>query len=232
MLDVEYPVECPSESSVQAPQPTPVSPFKLSVQEAVDPTKILIEGHNSGCAGIPGNLLVLSSHKDLLKEGGLSANMVREVGANLEGQEPIVQLTDDHSTTYKLTYLAPIAGDYKLTVTYDNINISNSPFSLCIQPPTGCDKCRVQHSYLDEDHNIENPVDFSVDVTHAGPGLLTIKVTDPKGSQLKVHSTVNRTLLNVIHYLTFNPKITGMYTVKIFWNDKEISWHPIYCERN
>ena len=64
-------------------------------------------------------------------------------------------------------------------MTYDGVNASNSPFMLSITPPVDHDKCRVQHSYLDEDHNIENPVDFSVDVTHAGSGLLTTKVTDP-----------------------------------------------------
>ena len=212
-FDVEYPVKCADDSSVQDPQPAPVPSFKLAVQGAVDPTKIIIEDCNHGCAGIPGNLLVSSSHKGLLKEEGLSAKMVKQVGANIKGQEPMVQLADDHSTTYKLTSLVPIAGDYKPTVTYDNVNI---------RPPAGYDKCRVQHSYLNEDHNIKNPVDFSVDVTHAGPDLLTIKVMDPNGSEVKVGSTVDRTQLNVIHYLTFNSKITGKYTVNVFWDDKEI----------
>ena len=209
-------------------RPVNCSPFKLTVRRAVlvDPTKIIIEGYNHGCAGIPGNLLISSSHRDLLEEGGLSANMSKQAGANLEGQEPKVKLIDNHSTTYKLTYLVPIAGEYKLTVTYDNVNISNSPLSLSIRPPADCDKCRVQHSYLDEDHNIKNPVDFSVDVTDAGPGLLTTKVMDPNDSQVKVCSNVDHTPLNVIHYLTFNPKITGNYIVNIFWDDMRIPGTP------
>lgn len=222
-LDVEYPVECGGDSSVQDSQPAPASPLKLTVQRAADPNKIKIDGCNRGCTGIPDNLLVSSSHRDLLKEGGLSANMVKQVEANLKGQESMVQLTDDPSTTYKLTDLTPIAGDYKLTATYDNVN---SPFNLSIRPPPGCDKCRVQHSYMHEDHNIKNPVDFSVDVTQAGPGLLTIKVMDPNDSQVKVDSTVDRTLINIIHYLTFNPKITGKYTVNVFWDEKEIPGTP------
>ena len=154
-------------------RPVNCSPFKLTVRRAVlvDPTKIIIEGYNHGCAGIPGNLLISSSHRDLLEEGGLSANMIKQAGANLEGQEPKV-------------------------------------------------------NYLDEDHNIKNPVDFSVDVTNAGPGLLTTKVMDPNDSQVKVCSNVDHTPLNVIHYLTFNPKITGNYIVNIFWDDMRIPGTP------
>ena len=202
------------------------SPFKLSVRRLVDPTKIVIQGDNQGCVGLPGVLRVLTPHKDLLEEGALAANMVREVGANLAGQEPKVELIDNHTTIYKLTYLVPVPGDYKLTVTYDKVNVSNSPFKLSIRPPADYNKCRVQHSYLDEDHNIENPVDFSVDVTHAGSGSLVTKVLDPNNSQVQVYTDVDHTPLNVIHYLKFKPKGIGKYTVSILWDDAAIPGTP------
>ena len=202
------------------------SPFKLTVRRLVDPTKIVIQGDNQGCVGLPGVLRVLTLHKDLLEEDGLAANMVREVGANLAGQEPKVELIDNHTTVYKLTYLVPISGDYKLSVTYDKADVSNSPFTLSIRPPADSDKCRVQHSYLDEDHNIENPVDFSVDVTHAGSGSLITKVLDPNNSQVQVYSDVDHTPLNVIHYLKFKSKSIGKYTVSILWDNEAIPGTP------
>ena len=203
-----------------------LSPFKIPVKRLVDPTKIVIQGDNRGCVGLPGVMRVLTTQRDLIEEGGLSASMVRQVGANLAGQEPKVELIDNRSTTYKLTYLVPVPGDYKLMVTYDGVNVSNSPFILSVRSPADRDKCRVQHSYLDEDHNIENPVDFSVDVTHAGSGLLTTKVTDPNGSQVQVYSDVDHTPLNIIHYLKFKPKTIGKYTVNILWDDEAIPDTP------
>ena len=62
--------------------------------------------------GLPGVMQVLTSQKGLLEEGSLSAIMVRQVGANLARQEPKVELIDNLSTTYKLTYLVPVPGDY------------------------------------------------------------------------------------------------------------------------
>ena len=207
-------------------KPVCKSPFNINVGRAVDPTKIIIQGDNRGCVGIPGNLLVLASDKGLLEDGGLCANMVRQVGANLVGQEPKVDLIDNQTSTYKLTYLVPVAGDYRLTVTYENVNVSNSPFTLSIHPPADRDKCRVQHSYLDEDHNVENPVDYSVDVTHAGSGSLTTKVVDPNGTPVRVYSDVDHTPLNVMHYLKFNPKIIGVYTVNVLWDGEAIPNTP------
>ena len=202
------------------------SPFKLSVRRLVDPTKIVIQGDNQGCVGLPGVLQVLTPHEGLLEEDGLVANMVREVEANLAGQEPKIELTDNCTTVYKLTYLVPVPGDYKLTVTYNKADVSNSPFTLSIQPPADRDKCRVQHYYLDEDHNIENPVDFSVDVTHAGYGSLITKVLDPNNSQVQMYTDVDHTPLNVIHYLKFKPKGIGKYTVNILWDDAAIPGTP------
>ena len=202
------------------------SPFRVMVKRLVDPSKIIIQGDNCGCVGLPGILRVLTAHKGLLEDDGLSAVMVRQVGANFAGQEPKVELIDNNSTTYKLTYLIPVSGDYQLMVTYDKVNVSNSPFTLSIRPPADHDKCIVQHSYSDEDHNIENPVDFSVDVTHAGSGSLTTKVRDSNGSQVQVYSDVDHTPLNVIHYLKFKPKNIGKYTVNIFWDNEPIPGTP------
>ena len=207
-------------------KPVPSSPFQLTVKRAVDPTKIVIQGDNRGCVGIPGVLQVLTSNKDLLEEGGLSASIIRQVGANLAGQEPKVELIDNRSTSYRVNYLIPVAGEYNLTVTYGGLNVSNSPFTLSIRPPADREKCRVQHSYLEEDHNIDNPVNFSVDITHAGAGSLTTKVADPHGTQVQVYSDVDHTPLNTIHYLKFNAKITGKYTVNIFWENEEIPGTP------
>ena len=204
----------------------PSSPFRIVVKRLVDPAKIMIHGDNSGCVGLPGILRLLTPHKDLLEDDSLATYMVRQVGANLAGQEPKVDLSDNQTTTYKLTYLVPVAGDYILTVTYDKVNVSNSPFTLSIRPPADRDKCRLQHSYLDEDHNIENPVDFSVDVTHGGSGSLVTKVLDPSGSQVHVYSDVDHTPLNVIHYLKFKPKVIGKYTVNILWEDEAIPGTP------
>ena len=203
-----------------------LSPFKVIVKRLVDPAKLMIHGDNHGCVGLPGILRLLTPHKDLLEDDSLSAYMVRQVGANLAGQEPKVELTDNHTTTYKLTYLVPVPGDYILTVMYDKVNVSNSPFTLSIRPPADHDKCRLQHSYLDEDHNIENPVDFSVDVTHAGSGSLVTKVLDPSGSQVQVYTDVDHMPLNTVHYLKFKPKVIGKYTVNILWEEEAIPGTP------
>ena len=148
-----------------------------------------------------GSRTLSATKEEIVQPFSLNQTMEKVV---LEQTEPVT------------TSIAPAPSNYQRT--YDKINVPN------IHPPASHDKCRLQ--CLDEDHDIKNPVDFSVDVTHAGSGSLKTKVLNPNGSQMQVYSDVNQTPLNILHHLKFNPKVIGKYTVNILWENEAIPGTP------
>jgi len=209
----------------------PGSPFKLNIKQLVAANADMVKAFGPGLYSA--QLQQLAEFTITTKQAGngiLAVSALSTKGSievNLELKEP---------DKYSAKYNPSIIGDIFIFIKWDEIQISGSPFKVHIADniltsvPTlassDVSKCKIEYTSLNEGHNIDKPMEFSVDVSNAGIGSLIANVVDPKGSQVQVYSDVNESEGIVTHNLCVIPKLLGKYTVNVLWNDHTIPRTP------
>ena len=199
------------------------TPIKLDVKKSIDCSAITAEGDalQYGYCGKTELVTLLASDSGLLKDGDLTAVMKSTDADSTDGCEDIaVEMKDKGNGKYLLTYKAPVAGNYMLSIDYEEQPITQSPFAITIREPPNASKCQLQ--VPDNLIMVNNVATFTVDCTAAGYGSLSVTANDPVGHETEV--SISET--HNIYTVTFKPVFVGDYTVEALWCGKPIPSVP------
>ena len=221
----------------------PGSPFELNVKQHVATNAAMVKAFGNGLQN--GKLQEWAEFTVETKQAGQG---VLAIIAHTNGAHGALEVrTEPKGDGMCIArYLPTTVGNVSLIVKWSGNHIPGSPFIVQIadvkkyllQQPAILEKvvdcqslgasaehvdCKIQH--LTDNPIIDEPVEFSVDVTDAGEGSLRAKVTGPKNAPVQVHSDVDKSE-GVIYNIKFIPTIVGKYTINVSWNDKGISTSP------
>jgi len=194
------------------------TPMKLDIKKSIDYSAIRAEGDalQYGYCGRTESITLLASDSGLLKDGDLTTVMKSTDSC----EEAAVEMKDKGNGKYLLTYKAPVAGNYMLSIDYEEQPISQSPFTVTIREPPNASKCQLQ--VPEQLIMVNNVATFTVDCTAAGYGNLSVTAKDPVGHETEVSISE----ANNVFTVTFKPMFVGDYTVEAQWSSKPIPSVP------
>uniref|UniRef100_A0A8C5FXD9 Filamin B n=1 Tax=Gadus morhua TaxID=8049 RepID=A0A8C5FXD9_GADMO len=197
----------------------PGSPFKVSVTDEVDPSKVRVTGPgvSSGVrARVPQSFTV-----DCSKAGQapLAVSLTNPKGSVAEP----VQVKDNRDGTHSVSYSPSIEGVHSLAVKYAGQDVPRSPFKLRVQPTHDASRVQASGPGLTSGVPASLPTNFTVDASEAGLAELEVAVTDQDGKAMpaSIHDNGDGTWL--VSYL---PDRTGRYGVRITYGGQDVPMSP------
>lgn len=181
-------------------EPVPGSPFSVNVVNFCDPSRCKATG--SGLeAGTTGELckFTIDTHEAGL--GGLTLA--------IEGPaETKLKCVDNKDGSCSVEYIPTQPGDYEITVCFASTHIPGSPFGVSVTNPVCPEKVRVFGPALESKGiGAGEPTFFNIDVSDAGPGLISVTINNYNGIPVDNVTVVNRG--------------GGLYTVNFIPPDEE-----------
>uniref|UniRef100_A0A3Q3JD12 Calponin-homology (CH) domain-containing protein n=1 Tax=Monopterus albus TaxID=43700 RepID=A0A3Q3JD12_MONAL len=199
--------------------PIPGSPFRVPVQDPVDPSKVKCSGPGLGAgvrAHVPQTFTV-----DCTKAGQAPLD-VKLYGPS--GTVEPVGVKNNGDGTHTVHYTPAQDGPYTVAVKYANQEVPHSPFKVMSQPGHDASKVRASGPGLDKKGvSASLPVEFTIDARDAGEGLLTVQILDPEGKPKNASIQDNRDGTYTVSYV---PDSTGPYTITIKYGGDEIPYSP------
>ncbi|XP_050564011.1 filamin-C [Cygnus atratus] len=199
--------------------PIPGSPFRVPVQDVVDPSKVKCSGPGLGPsvrARLPQTFTVDCS------AAGLAPLEVTLLGPT--GLAEPVEVRDNGDGTHKVTYTPATDGPYTVAVKYADQEVPRSPFKIKVLPAHDASKVRASGPGLSTSGIPASlPVEFTIDARNAGEGLLTVQILDPEGQPKKAAIRDNGDGTYTVSYV---PDLPGRYTITIKYGGDEIPCSP------
>uniref|UniRef100_A0A8B9EF24 Filamin C n=1 Tax=Anser cygnoides TaxID=8845 RepID=A0A8B9EF24_ANSCY len=226
--------------------PIPGSPFRVPVQDVVDPSKVKCSGPGLGPsvrARLPQTFTVDCSAAGLAP---LEVTLLGPTGCSVHGSpcptgtlphrdpaplilppaglaEP-VEVRDNGDGTHKVTYTPATDGPYTVAVKYADQEVPRSPFKIKVLPAHDASKVRASGPGLSASGIPASlPVEFTIDARNAGEGLLTVQILDPEGQPKKAAIRDNGDGTYTVSYV---PDLPGRYTITIKYGGDEIPCSP------
>ena len=204
--------------------------LKFDVINNVAPTSISLvvgEGSITVISGERSDVILHAPEPGLVKQGLLAVGCT---GANMPSDDPRVprlNIQDSSNGTYVVQILATDPGKYALNVYWLKKHIAGSPFTLLVKPCPVASKCILSTSSSNMAAVlITTPLQFSVDSTDAGQGLLDVVIRDSEGQLYTVHAVERNHQKRTLHEVRFEPKAIGCYTVHVTWEGMDIPRSP------
>ncbi|KAM9365728.1 LOW QUALITY PROTEIN: filamin-B-like [Pholidichthys leucotaenia] len=196
----------------------PGSPFKVTVKDVVDPSKVKVSGPGVGSAvraNIPQSFCV-----DCRKAG--TAPLATTITGPKGVAEP-VEVTDNGDGTHTVNYVPTLEGPYMVEVKYGEEDIPSSPFRFKVLPTHDASKVRVSGPGVTNGVPASFPVDFTVDTRDAGRSQLSVLITDQDGKlkQPSIHDNGDGT-----YQVSYVPDRTGRYTIIIKYGGDDVPASP------
>ena len=205
------------------------SPMTFDVIKPVDASKITVSGPglNQAVANRHTEVTIFAQKSQLLERGTLSYNF-KLLGAVEEEEIPDVECKDNGNGTYNLVYTPKTTGGLELTILCEGKPIKGCPFNIDVKPEPDAKKCTISGDALGADifHQINDPVELTVDTTTAGTGSLTISGTKPDEDVLRVFTTEEQETNKHVHFLKFDPTLVGTYNLSVMWEGDHIQGSP------
>ena len=133
-----------------------------------------------------------------------------------------VSVTPTSDNHYNVEFTPTDDAEYLLTVKYDDVHISGSPFKLVFGPPeSDASKCTSSGDGLLASI-VDKPAKFIVDTVEAGPGELNVAIEGASGALQPKINPVGDTQMEV----TYQTTMPGKHTVFVRWSDKDIPGSP------
>ncbi|XP_061796901.2 filamin-B isoform X1 [Nerophis lumbriciformis] len=199
-------------------QHIPGSPFKVPVQDTVDPYKVKVSGPGVGQgvrAHIPQSFTV-----DCRKAG--KAPLAVTVAAPRGALEP-VEVVDNRDGTHTVSYTPSVEGMYSVDVLYGEEDVPSSPFRFRVLPTHDASKVRASGPGLTGKVLASFPVEFNIDAKQAGQGQLSVLITDQDGKPKlpSIHDNEDDT-----YQVSYIPDRAGRYTIVIKYGGDDIMTSP------
>ena len=151
--------------------------------------------------------------------GSLSA----KVAGDLAGSIPS-EVKEKSPDVFDVLFVPSKPDIYKVDVFWADMPVKDSPFTVDTRPPVFPEnvKCGELLFTLPGE-----PASLTADASTAGPGTLTAKCSGEKSKEISVKITV--TAENV-YEVSFIPQIEDVYTLWIFYNEKEVKESPVTAD--
>ncbi|XP_067446272.1 filamin-C-like isoform X1 [Thunnus thynnus] len=195
--------------------PVPKSPFRVSVVEGCDPTRVRAYG-----PGLEGGITNKSNCFTVETRGAGTGGL----GLTIEGaSEAKISCKDNKDGSCSVEYVPFTPGDYDVNINYGGHPIPGSPFRVPVKDPVDPSKVKCSGPGLGTGVRAHVPQTFTVDCTKAGQAPLDVKLYGPTGTVEPVGVKNNGDGTHTVHY---TPAQDGPYTVAVKYADQEVPHSP------
>ncbi|CAL8320227.1 unnamed protein product, partial [Gadus morhua 'NCC'] len=193
----------------------PKSPFRVSVVEGCDPTRVRAYG-----PGLEGGVTNKANCFTVETRGAGTGGL----GLTVEGaSESKMSCKDNKDGSCSVEYVPFTAGDYDVNITYGGHPIPGSPFRVPVRDPVDPTKVKCSGPGLGSGVRAHVPQSFTVDCTKAGQAPLDVKLYGPTGTAEPVGVKNNGDGTHTVHY---TPGQDGPYSVAVKYADQEVPHSP------
>uniref|UniRef100_A0A3B3ZQH0 Calponin-homology (CH) domain-containing protein n=1 Tax=Periophthalmus magnuspinnatus TaxID=409849 RepID=A0A3B3ZQH0_9GOBI len=195
--------------------PVPKSPFRVSVVEGCDPTRVRAYG-----PGLEGGITNKPNCFTVETRGAGTGGL----GLTIEGaSEAKISCKDNKDGSCSVEYVPFTPGDYDVNINYGGHPIPGSPFRVPVKDPVDPTKVKCSGPGLGSGVRAHVPQTFTVDCTKAGQAPLDVKLYGPTGTMEPVGVKNNGDGTHTVHY---TPAQDGPYTVSVKYADQEVPHSP------
>ncbi|KAJ8002627.1 hypothetical protein DPEC_G00160850 [Dallia pectoralis] len=193
----------------------PKSPFRVSVVEGCDPTRVRAYG-----PGLEGGLINKPNCFTVETRGAGTGGL----GLTIEGaSEAKMTCKDNKDGSCSVEYVPFTPGEYDVNISFGGHPIPGSPFRVPVRDVVDPSKVRCSGPGLGDGVRAHVPQTFTVDATHAGKAPLEVQLTGPSGSAEPVAVKNNG---DGTHTVNYTPAQDGPYTVSVKYADQEVPRSP------
>uniref|UniRef100_A0A672SL67 Filamin C n=1 Tax=Sinocyclocheilus grahami TaxID=75366 RepID=A0A672SL67_SINGR len=193
----------------------PRSPFKVSVVEGCDPTRIRAYG-----SGLEGGLVNKPNCFTVETRGAGMGGL----GLTIEGaSEAKMFCKDNKDGSCSVEYMPFTAGDYDININYGGQPIPGSPFRVQVKDVVDVSKVKCSGPGLANRVTAHAPQTFTVDSSKAGVAPLEVQLYGPKGTLEPVVVKNNR---DGTHTVNYTPAQEGPHTVSVKYANQEVPNSP------
>ena len=133
-----------------------------------------------------------------------------------------IEFQQDSKRDFKLAFEPPTPDVYTVDVMCGGEPVPGSPFTINLLPPAAPDKVETGDPVFG---GVGENVDLPVDLTHAGPGVLTATCTGEKVGEVE---TTVLTISKKLYQVTFLAMEIDIYHLSVFFNELHIPGSP-FC---
>ncbi|CAL8076764.1 unnamed protein product [Calicophoron daubneyi] len=210
--------------------PLPKTPYKVQVTSGCDPKRVKAYGPGleSGPHLEPGKKTEFTVDLTGVGQGGL--------GLAVEGpKEAPIECVDNKDGTCTVYYTPPRAGTYKVSVRFNDANITGSPFSVDVKKKIDPTKVKCYGSGLESEYlRAGAPAEFMIDTRKAGEAPLQVMYRPKPGAEL-CPATVE--LVDIVegkksshvkrcHKVTYIPEEEGECDIEVTFNGEHVPGSP------
>ncbi|XP_060926160.1 filamin-B isoform X1 [Limanda limanda] len=220
--DGTYSVEyTPFENGVHSVQvlyddtPVPKSPFRVTVSEGCDPSKVVASG-----PGLQQALTDKTNKFNIVTRGA----GIGGLGITVEGpSESKMSCKDNKDGSCSVEYVPYTPGLYDVNITYGGEHIPGSPFKVPVQDVVDSSKVKVTGPGVGSGVRCNILQSFTVDCRKAGVAPLAVAVTAPKGVAEAVEVKDNG---DGTHSVSYTPSTEGPYSVAVKYAEEDVPRSP------
>ncbi|XP_055698008.1 filamin-A isoform X5 [Phlebotomus papatasi] len=226
--DVEYTPTEPGEYDITirfADKHIPGSPFKVFVDESVDPSKVKVYGpgieHGEVREGIPTHFLVDVGEAG---PGRIAVKLNASDGKPLEN----VNVEDKGNGLYAVHFVPPKEGtNLTASVNFADQPVPCSPFVVTVFPKFDTKNVKVSGDTLKKELPASLPAKFQIETKKAGQADINVSIKNPQGKSLvpKMEEIEDGT-----YAVTFVPDECGPYNVSIKYGGKDVIGSPFLLQ--
>ena len=202
----------------------PRSPFRLGIQSFdSNICSATGSGLQQALSGRPAQFVILAKQPGLIDDGTLAVS-IRNVTQSIECR---VRIRDNKNGTYQVAYLVDLPGSYLINILAAGAHIPGSPFRLTAKLGPEPDKCSMSGPALQPNAilTIGKPMDFVVNTSEAGTGVLMVKAVGPGGAQARVYLAKSSEKTGV-YDVKLDPVRHGKYRLSVKWSGEHIPGSP------
>lgn len=195
------------------------SPFRVQVSEPTDSAKVKVFG-----PGVEKGVKAQTPTHFNIDCRSAGPGAVKVKLSDEKGNTIPVKLQDNEDGTYTCDYVAPNPGNYKVSVSFANKEIPNSP----IKVPVGArvDVSKIKVDGLEPSVFLDSPTDFMVDaraVSKRSDAKVQCTITNPSGTRTDslVHSLNDGT-----YRICYTPFEEGRHTIDISYDGVPVPGSP------
>lgn len=198
----------------------PGSPFKIPILPTSDASKVKVTGPGVEKTGVqPGKPTWFTINATEAGKGDVHVKIEPKARS---GRPVDVQVTEEVKDTFKCEYVAPVEGEYKVDVTFDNSPVPGSPFLVEVAKPGDAGKCKAKGDGL-EIATINELAEFDVDCKDAGEAQLMAAVDNPSGAHTDTLVTDNG---DGSYSVSYTPFEEGIHKLSVKFGGDDIPGSP------
>ncbi|XP_038164689.1 filamin-B isoform X2 [Cyprinodon tularosa] len=195
--------------------PVPQSPFRVSVTEGCDSSRVVATG-----PGLHQALTDQTNTFNIITRGA----GIGGLGITVEGpSESKMSCKDNKDGSCSVEYVPYTPGLYDVNITYGGEHVPGSPFKVPVKGVVDSSKVKVSGPGVASGVRANIPQSFTVDCSKAGEAPLAVAVNGPKGLAEPVEVTDNG---DGTHSVSYTPSMEGPYSVSIKYADEDIPRSP------